>query len=88
MELIFIILAILAVVVVFIIYRMSQGNEGFSIVYPYTNPYYPYANSYSQCVEDIYGNTRCYAPSYYNRFYAPYRRRYPNRFRRVFRRYL
>lgn len=75
---------------IFILYNLSQkkNEEAFSIVHPYYNPYYPYANPYSQCVEDIYGNTRCYAPSYYNKYYLPYRRQYPHRFKKVFRRYV
>ena len=88
MELVLVVIFVL--VVLCIIYNLiqKQNKESFSIVYPFYNPYYPYANPYSQCVEDIYGNTRCYAPSYYNKFYSPYRRRYPNRFKRVYRRYI
>ena len=85
-----IILIIIATIILFIVCNSKtqiKKNEPFSIVYPYYNPYYPYTNPYSQCVEDVYGNIRCYAPSYYNKYYLPYRRRYPHRFKRVFRKY-
>lgn len=87
---------ILLFIILFIIYNLTSYNlnrtqdkkdEHFSIVKPFYNTYYPYTNPYSQCVEDSYGNTRCYAPSYYTKYLRPYHRRYPRRFRRTFRRY-
>lgn len=39
-------------------------RESFSMLYPYRNRYYPYANPYSNCFEDIYGNIRCSSRRY------------------------
>ncbi len=72
-------------IIMLLIYLFSNKKEQFSIVYPFYNPYYPYTNPYSQCVEDIYGNTRCYAPNYFYRYNWPRSRKYP--FRRFYRKY-
>lgn len=50
--------------IILLIFLLSSHRETFSIVQPYKNPYYPYTNPYSRCVEDRYGNIRCYAQSY------------------------
>lgn len=48
----------------------------YSIIYPFTNPYYPYSNPFSKCIEDRYSNIRCFAQPSISEFYFP---RYQNK---------
>ena len=87
---VWIILLIVSLFVLWMFYEqiyIKNSQENFSI-YPYGNQYLnpyrnPYINPYSQCIQDYFGNIKCYKPMYYNKYYLPNYYRYPNRFRKI-----
>lgn len=73
-----ILLLIFALICILLMLNKQQNKEGF--LYHSTIP--------SNCVEDIFGNIKCYPAYYYSPLYTPWPRyrRYPYR-RRGFRRH-
>lgn len=55
-----ILLLILIITMIFIYCNIEEHKENFSIIRPYSNWYYPYANPYSNCYQTIYGDISCY----------------------------
>lgn len=82
-----IITVLVILIILCVLYKaMMQNKENFSIVYPFYNEYHPYTNPFSECIEDVYGDMRCYDPVY-NFRYLPYYYKYPRRYRNIYRRY-
>jgi len=77
---------IIVIIALYLVYTQYQNKENFSILYPFYNEYHPYANPFSECIEDAYNNMRCYDPVYSSK-YLPYYYKYPTRYRNIYNRY-
>ena len=74
---------LITITIFYLIYvNLIQNRENFSIVYPFYNEYHPYANPFSECIEDVYGDYRCYDPVDSFR-YLPCYYKYPRRYRNI-----
>lgn len=77
---------LIVLIILFILYKVINVTEGYSIVYPFKNEYHPYTNPFSYCLEDVYGNMRCYDPMYFNKYFLPYYYKYPRKYKSIYKR--
>lgn len=72
----------IAIIIAIYLFYKHFIVEGFWLFNPY--------QTYSTCVEDLFGDIKCYDPKIFYKYYWPYYRASPgkwNSYRRIFRRY-
>lgn len=77
---------VIFILLVIVIYYSYRNIENFTIVYPFYNAYHPYTNPFSECMEDVYGNMRCY-DNVYDKGFLPYYFKYPEVYTNLYNRY-